>query len=209
MASTNYSCISTSNSWQRVQCQLPGWHQSTGPSLHKGREAPWTEQDQRLVSVGPRWCWLPDCTHNCVCALGRGGEWVTRQYSMKVCSELPLMPWLPGSQPPSKEKELLQSQCRETPGQNLSPTNLNGWCFKCPNERLIGMVFFGNIHPLFFFVISFFFFFLPIIIPSSVSRGPDKIYLLWRSYELRKTTIPDSEGKGKIVLSWRWWESRS
>ena len=67
MASTNYSCISTSNSWQCVQCQLTGWHQSTGPSLHKGREAPWTEQDQWLVSVGPRWCWLSDCTYNCVC----------------------------------------------------------------------------------------------------------------------------------------------
>ena len=166
VASTNYSCISTSNSWQRVQCQLPGWHQSTGPSLHKGREAPWTEQDQWLVSVGPRWCWLSDCTYNCVCALGSGGEWVTRQYSMKGCLELPLMPWLPGSQPPSKEKELLQSQCRETPEQNLSSTNLSGWCFKCPNERLIGMVFFGNIHPFFFFFVISSFFFFPLSFPA-------------------------------------------
>ena len=119
MASTNYSCISTSNSWQCVQCQLTGWHQSTGPSLHKEREAPWTEQDQWLVSVGPKWCWLSDCTYNCVCVFGSGGEWATWQYSMKDFSELPLMPWLPGSQPPSKEKQLLRSQCRETPGQNL------------------------------------------------------------------------------------------
>ena len=77
MASTNYSCISTSNSWQCVQCQLAGWHQSTGPSLHKEREAPWTEQDQWLVSVGPKWCWLSDCTYNCVCVylvVGENGQ---------------------------------------------------------------------------------------------------------------------------------------